>query len=55
MVDQAHQSAHFYEELKKRHPKAAVEAVVGTWRHSAEMHANTRLPEALEWLGLLEV
>ena len=55
VVDQAHQSAHFYQQLKKLHPTAPVEAVVGTWRHTAEMHANTRLPEAVEWLGLLGV
>jgi poly(3-hydroxybutyrate) depolymerase len=53
VVDQARQSGHFYEQLKRLHPKAPVEAVIGSWRHTAEMHANTRLPEALEWLGLL--
>jgi poly(3-hydroxybutyrate) depolymerase len=53
VVGQEHQSAHLYAELKKLHPVAPVETVVGTWRHTAEMHANTRLPEALEWLGLL--
>jgi hypothetical protein len=53
VVDQAHQSAHFYERLKQLRPDAPVEAVTGTWRHSAEMHANTRLPDAVSWLGLV--
>jgi poly(3-hydroxybutyrate) depolymerase len=53
VVDQLHQSARFYERLKELRPHAPVEAVTGSWRHSAEMRATTQLPEALRWLGLL--
>jgi poly(3-hydroxybutyrate) depolymerase len=54
VTDQAQQSAHFFERLKGLHPRAELDAVVGTWRHSAEMHATTMLPKALQWFGLLE-
>jgi poly(3-hydroxybutyrate) depolymerase len=54
VVDQAHQSAHFYAELRKLHPRGRVEAVTGFWRHSAEMRHDTQLPDAVRWLGLLE-
>jgi poly(3-hydroxybutyrate) depolymerase len=53
VVDQAHQSAHFYAELRKLHPRARVEAVTGFWRHSSEMRHDTQLPDAIRWLGLL--
>jgi dipeptidyl aminopeptidase/acylaminoacyl peptidase len=54
VVDQAHQSQLLFDRVKAGHPKAPVEAVVGHWRHSAEMRAKTQLPKAVEWLGLLE-
>lgn len=50
--NQQHQTAHFYEELKKRHPKGKLEAIVGTWQHSKPMR-QTQLPQAMEWLRLL--
>jgi len=50
--NQQHQTAHFYEELKKRHPKGKVETIVGTWQHSKPMR-QTQLPQAMEWLRLL--
>jgi poly(3-hydroxybutyrate) depolymerase len=53
VVDQAHQSGHFYEKLKELRPDAPIEKVTGSWRHSSEMRANTQLPEAVRWLGLL--
>ena len=53
VVGQAHQSGHFYERIKQLRPNAPVEAVVGTWRHSAEFRSTTQLPKALRWLGLL--
>lgn len=53
VVDQVHQSAYFYDELKRRRPRAEVSAVTGYWRHSAEMRSDTQLPEAVRWLGLL--
>jgi pimeloyl-ACP methyl ester carboxylesterase len=53
VVDQVHQSAYFYDELRRRGPKAEVSAVTGFWRHSAEMRSDTQLPDAVRWLGLL--
>jgi poly(3-hydroxybutyrate) depolymerase len=53
VVDQLHQSARFYERVKEFRPHAPIEAVTGSWRHSAEMRATTQLPEAVRWLGLL--
>ena len=55
VIDQTHQSAHFYNELRKLRPRARVEAVTGVWRHSAEMRHDTQLPDAVRWLGLLPV
>ena len=51
VLDQVHQSAHFYKELRRLRPRARVEAVTGHWRHSAQM--RTQIPEALRFLGLL--
>jgi dipeptidyl aminopeptidase/acylaminoacyl peptidase len=53
VVDQSHQSELLFERVKAAHPRAPLEAVVGRWRHSAEMRATTQLPRAVEWLGLL--
>jgi poly(3-hydroxybutyrate) depolymerase len=53
VVDQTHQSAHFYNELRKLRPRGKVESVTGVWRHSAEMRHDTQLPDAVRWLGLL--
>jgi poly(3-hydroxybutyrate) depolymerase len=53
VVDQIHQSAHFYDELRRRSPRAEVSAVTGYWAHSSEMRHDTQLPEAVRWLGLL--
>jgi pimeloyl-ACP methyl ester carboxylesterase len=53
VIDQTHQSAHFYSELRKFRPRGRLEAVTGVWRHSAEMRHDTHLPEAVRWLGLL--
>ena len=55
VIDQTHQSAHFYNELRRLRPRARVEAVTGVWRHSAEMRHDTQLPDAVRWLGLLPV
>ena len=46
-----HQSAHFYEQLKKLKPRGPVKAVTGHWLHSQQM--RTQMPEALRFLGLL--
>jgi hypothetical protein len=53
VVGQVHQSAQFYKRVKHLRPHAPVEAVIGSWRHSAEMRADTQLPKAVRWLGLL--
>jgi dipeptidyl aminopeptidase/acylaminoacyl peptidase len=55
VVDQAHQSQVMFDRIVAAHPTAPLDKVVGTWRHSAEMRANTQLPRAIEWLGLLDV
>jgi pimeloyl-ACP methyl ester carboxylesterase len=51
VLDQVHQSAHFYEQLKKKRPRAPVKAVAGHWLHSQLM--RSQIPEALRFLGLL--
>jgi poly(3-hydroxybutyrate) depolymerase len=53
VVDQVHQSQHFYEQLKRLRPKGPVEAVTGFWQHSSEFRHDTQLPDAVRWLGLL--
>ena len=54
VIDQAHQSAHFHNELRKLRPRARVEPVIGFWGHTAPMRHTTQLPDALRWLGLLD-
>jgi poly(3-hydroxybutyrate) depolymerase len=51
ILDQVHQTGHFYQELRKLRPRGRVEAVTGHWLHSAQM--RTQIPEALRFLGLL--
>jgi poly(3-hydroxybutyrate) depolymerase len=51
ILDQVHQSAHFYEQLKKLRPRGSVKAVTGHWLHSQQM--RSQMPEALRFLGLL--
>jgi pimeloyl-ACP methyl ester carboxylesterase len=51
--DQEHESGALYRRIKRLNPQAPVSPVVGTWAHSAEMTARTRLPEALRRVGLL--
>lgn len=52
ILDQVHQSGHFYKELRKLRPRGRVDAVTGHWNHSAQM--RTQIPEALRFLGLLD-
>ena len=54
VVDQVHQSAHFYEELLKRKPRTKPDAVTGHWSHTGESYANLQLPAAVRWLGLVD-
>jgi hypothetical protein len=53
VLDQLHQSAKLFAAIQKRNPDAPVSAYIGWWQHSAEMHAQTRLPLALTTFGLL--
>jgi poly(3-hydroxybutyrate) depolymerase len=53
VVDGDEQSGLLYREIRRLNPGAPVTQVVGTWRHTAEMHWNRRLPFALRRLGLL--
>jgi dipeptidyl aminopeptidase/acylaminoacyl peptidase len=53
VMNQRHQSAALFRRISKLRPNAPVTAFVGAWRHSAEMHAESRLPVALMALGLL--
>jgi len=50
--DQLHQSAHFFNELRKLRPRGRLEAVTGHWSHQSQMR-EIRLPAAAQWLGLL--
>jgi poly(3-hydroxybutyrate) depolymerase len=53
IVDQAPQTAHFFDALQKLRPHGRVEKVVGTWSHTGESYANLQLPGGCRWLGLL--
>ena len=53
VVNGRDQSGLLYRDIERLNPGAPVTQVVGTWRHTAEMHWNTRLPIALRALGLL--
>lgn len=50
---QDRQSGRLFRELRRLNPSAPVHAFVGTWAHSAEMHARAQLPLALATFGLL--
>jgi hypothetical protein len=54
VVNQQHQSGHFYEELRSLRPRRRIEAVEGSWSHTAETYSHLQLPGAVKWLGLLE-
>jgi pimeloyl-ACP methyl ester carboxylesterase len=53
VLDQQHQSAKLFDELRRINPEAPVSAYIGWWEHSAEMRALKRLPLALAALGLI--
>jgi hypothetical protein len=53
VVDQKQQTGALYRALHRLEPGAPIWAFVGTWRHSAEMRASTRLPAALAFFGLI--
>ncbi|MFN2468299.1 MAG: alpha/beta hydrolase family protein [Gaiellaceae bacterium] len=53
VLDQIHQSAHFYGELKRLNHRGRLDAVTGNWPHSKQMR-QIQLPQAMRWLGLLD-
>jgi poly(3-hydroxybutyrate) depolymerase len=53
VVQPERQSGALFRRLRRLNPNADVEAYVGTWRHTLEMHADARLPFALARFGLL--
>jgi poly(3-hydroxybutyrate) depolymerase len=52
-VGQQRQSGHFYEEVRSLRPRGRIEAVEGSWSHTAETYSHLQLPGAVKWLGLL--
>jgi dipeptidyl aminopeptidase/acylaminoacyl peptidase len=50
---QQRQSGALFQRILALNRRAPVIGYVGTWRHSAEMHAKSRLPAALATFGLL--
>jgi pimeloyl-ACP methyl ester carboxylesterase len=53
VVDPQRQSGRLLATVRRLNPLAPVEGIEGTWVHSAEMRARTRLPYALARFGLL--
>jgi pimeloyl-ACP methyl ester carboxylesterase len=53
VLDQRRQTGLLYDEILRLNPDAPVQGFNGFWRHSAEMHADARLPLALSSFGLL--
>jgi poly(3-hydroxybutyrate) depolymerase len=53
VVDQQQESGRLYRAILAANPEAPVTSYVGTWAHSAEMHATARLPLALVKLKLI--
>jgi pimeloyl-ACP methyl ester carboxylesterase len=52
VIDQIHQSAKFFRDLRRLGPRGRLESVTGFWGHS-EAFSEIQLPGALRWLGLL--
>jgi pimeloyl-ACP methyl ester carboxylesterase len=55
VVDQNQESGRLFRAIKSANPHAPVTKYVGTWAHSHEMHALSRLPLALVRLRLIEL
>jgi poly(3-hydroxybutyrate) depolymerase len=51
--NQAHESGALFRDVMRLNPAAPVAEFVGTWKHTAEMRAKTRLPFALRLFGLM--
>jgi hypothetical protein len=52
VVDQRQHSGLVYRRIEQLNPSAPISQVVGAWKHGESMRWNTRLPEALGFLGL---
>lgn len=55
VVDQNAESGRLFRALVATNPEAPITSYVGTWAHSAEMHATARLPLALVKLKLIKL
>jgi pimeloyl-ACP methyl ester carboxylesterase len=55
VVDQQQESGRLFRAILDVNPHAPVTSYVGTWAHSAEMHATARLPLALVKLKLIKL
>jgi poly(3-hydroxybutyrate) depolymerase len=55
VVNQQQESGRLYRTILAANPEAPVTSYVGTWAHSAEMHATARLPLALLKLKLIKL
>jgi poly(3-hydroxybutyrate) depolymerase len=53
VLDQRRQSARLFWRIRTLNRRAPVQAFVGSWVHTAEMHARSRLPHALATFGLI--
>lgn len=53
VADHAQEAQLLYRDIKRANPAAPVREYVGTWAHTAEMRATTRLPIALGLFQLL--
>jgi len=53
VIDQERQSAHFFRELERLHPRGRAEAVTGDWTHSFKTYRELQLPGAAKWLRLV--
>ena len=53
VIDQQRQTARLFNSISKLNPRADLIGFTGGWRHSAEMHAKTRLPLSLALFALL--
>jgi hypothetical protein len=54
VMNQSQQSAALFRKIRDLNPKAPIQAYVGSWAHSHEMQAATRLPLALADFGLIQ-
>jgi poly(3-hydroxybutyrate) depolymerase len=53
VANQAHESGALFRDILRLNPGAPILEVVGTWKHTAEMRAWTRLPSSLRLFGLV--